>query len=84
MWGVFIPHGLASKLEIGLEGRLSYNLLHLTDSHGYAIRKEDREVGDVGEGEVSAGSPGGTNSSIVIEQPLIQIRWLVVRPGCES
>jgi len=43
---------------------------HLTDSHGDAVREERREVGDIGEGEVSAGAPDGTDSGIVIEQPV--------------
>lgn len=43
---------------------------HLTDSQGHAVRKEGGEVGDVGDGEVSAGIPGGSNPSIVIEQPV--------------
>ena len=46
----------------------------MNDSHGHAVRKEGREVGDIGEGEVPAGIPYGTDSSIVIEQPLVQIR----------
>jgi hypothetical protein len=46
----------------------------MNDSHGHAIRKEGREVGDISEGEVPAGVPYGTDSSIVIEQPLVQIQ----------
>jgi len=46
---------------------------HLTDSHGHAIREERREVGDIGEGEVSAGTPNGTNSGIVVEQPVFVV-----------
>ena len=51
-----------------------YDLRHLADSHSYAVCKERREVGDVGEGEVSATTPDGPDSSIVIKQKLIQIR----------
>ena len=50
------------------------DLRHLSDSHGHAVRKERREVGDIGKGEVSTGVPCGTNAGIVVEQPLIQIR----------
>jgi hypothetical protein len=51
------------------------DLRHLSDSHGHAIRKERREVGDIGKGEVPTSVPCGTNTGIVVEQPLIQIRW---------
>ena len=51
-----------------------HDLLHLADSHGDAVCKERREVGDIGESEVSPGAPDGTDSSIVIKQELIQIR----------
>jgi hypothetical protein len=50
------------------------DLRHLSDSHGHAVRKERREVGDIGKGEVPTGVPCGTNAGIVVEQPLIQIR----------
>jgi hypothetical protein len=50
------------------------DLRHLSDGHGHAVREEGREVGDIGEGEVPTGVPCGTDSSIVIEQPLIQTR----------
>jgi len=55
------------------------DLLHLSDSHGYAIRKERREVGDVGECEVSPGVPAGTDSSIEIKEELIQTRRSAAR-----
>ena len=47
------------------------DLPDLTDGHGHPIRKECREVRDAGEGEVPAGIPGGPNSGVEIEQPLI-------------
>ena len=50
------------------------DLLHPTDSHGHAIRKKRGEVDDIGKSEVSPSAPDGTDSSIVIKQPLIQIR----------
>jgi len=43
---------------------------HLTDSHSHAIRKKCREIGDIGDGEVSTGGAGSTDPSIVIEQPV--------------
>jgi len=43
---------------------------HLADSHSHTVRKESREVGDIGDGEVSASVADGTNSSIIIEQPI--------------
>jgi len=46
---------------------------HLSDSHGYAIRKERREVGDVGEREVSPGAPAGTDSSIEIKEEIFVV-----------
>jgi hypothetical protein len=67
-------NGLSCVREV-VEGRNALgDLRHLSDSHGHAVRKEGREVGDIGEGEVPTGVPCGTDSSIVIEQPLIQIR----------
>ena len=60
------------------------DLRHLTDSQGHAVRKERGEVRDVGDGEVSASIPGGPNSGIVIEQPLIQIRQSASRLGNRS
>ena len=50
------------------------DLRRLSDSHGHAIRKERREVGDIGKGEVPTRVPCRTNTDIVVEQPLIQIR----------
>lgn len=43
---------------------------HLSDSQGDAVREERREVCDIGDGEASAGALGGTDSSIIIEQPV--------------
>ena len=50
----------------------SQDLRHLTDSHGHAIRKKRGEVGNIGDSESSACIRRGTNSGIIIEQPLIQ------------
>jgi len=50
------------------------DLLHLTDSHGYAVREEGREIGDIGDGQVSSSTPDGTDSCVEIEKPLIQTR----------
>jgi hypothetical protein len=52
---------------------------HLTDSQGHAVREKGREIRDVGDGEVPTGIPGGSNSSIIIEQPLIQVRRSAAR-----
>jgi hypothetical protein len=51
------------------------DLRHLSDCHGHAVRKERGEIGDVGKGEVPTGIPCGTNTGIVVEQPLIRVRW---------
>jgi len=56
-----------------------WDLRQLTDSHSYAVREERREVGNVGKGEVSAGTPDGPDSSIVIKQPLMEIRQSTAR-----
>jgi len=61
-----------------------YDLRQLANSHSHAVREERREVGDVGEGEVSAGTPDGSHSSIVIKQPLMEIRRSIARSGCGS
>ena len=58
------------------------DLLHLTDSHGHTVRKEGREIGDIGESQVSASSPTGTDSCVVIEEPLMQTRRSAVRLKC--
>ena len=75
---MFIPHGLEKVSCCVRKGdrrrKFLQELLHLSDSHGYAIRKERREVGDVGEREVSPGAPAGTDSSIEIKEELIQTR----------
>ena len=66
---------ICPALESGPKGGINLeDLRHLSDSHGHAVRKEGREVGDIGEGEVPASVPCGTDSSIVIKQPLIQTR----------
>jgi hypothetical protein len=56
------------------EGWALQDLRQLADSHGHPVGKERREVGDIGDGEASAGIFRGTNSGIEIEQPLTQIR----------
>ena len=57
----------------------SCDLRHLTDSQGHPIREERGEICNVGDGEVPSGIPGGPNTGIVVEQPLIQIRRSATR-----
>ena len=58
------------------------DILHLTDSHGHAVREEGREIGDTGDSQVSASTPDGTDSCVEIEKPLIQTRRSAARSKC--
>jgi len=67
----------------GSERRLALeDSLHLTDSHRHAVREEGREIGDIGDSQVSASTPDGTNSCVIIEEPLVQTRRSAVRSKC--
>ena len=58
------------------------DLLHLTDSHGHAVREKGRKIGDIGESQISASSPASTDSCVVIEEPLMQTRRSAARSKC--